>query len=73
MCWEDEEKDDITSAAIWSLSQVGGEDVRIYLENLIDLAEEAKMSVLQETLDNLEFTDELSHFDLMAVDPDEEE
>ena len=71
---EDEEEDDITSAAIWSLSQVGGEDVRIYLENLIDLAEEGEdVEFLEEALDNLEFTDELSHFDLMAVDPDEEE
>ncbi len=71
---EDEEEDDITSAAIWSLSQIGGEDVRVYLENLLDLAEEDEdVEFLEEALDNLEFTDELGHFDLMSVDPDEEE
>ncbi len=71
---EDEEEDEITSAAIWSLSQVGGEDVRVYLEALIDQAEEDEdTEFLEEALDNLEFTDELHHFDLMAVDPDEED
>ncbi len=71
---EDEEEDDITSAAIWSLSQVGGEDARVYLENLLDAAQEsADMEFIEEALDNLEFTDELSHFDLMSIDPDEQE
>ncbi len=71
---EDEEEDNITSAAIWSLSQVGGEDARVYIENLIDQAEEDDdVEFLEEALDNLEFTDELNRFDLMSVDPDEEE
>jgi HEAT repeat protein len=71
---EDEEEDDITSAAIWSLSQVGGEDARVYLENLLDAAQEsADIEFIEEALDNLEFTDELSHFDLMSIDPDEQE
>ncbi len=71
---EDEEEDDITSAAIWSLSQIGGEDVRLYIENLLDLAEEDEdVEFLEEALDNVEFTDELNHFDLLSIDPDEEE
>lgn len=71
---EDEEEDDISSAAIWSLSQVGGEDARVYLENLLDAAQEsADVEFIEEALSNLEFTDELSHFDLMAIDPDEQE
>jgi HEAT repeat protein len=71
---EEEEDDDITSAAIWSLSQVGGEDVRVYIENLIDLAEDdEQVEVLEEALDNLVFTEEMSRFDLMSYDPDEEE
>ena len=37
---EEEDDDDIVSAAIRSLSQVGGEDVRIFIENLIDQAED---------------------------------
>lgn len=71
---EDEEEDEITSAAIWSLSQVGGEDARLYIENLLDLAEEEEdIQFLEEALDNVEFTDELNRFDLLSVDPDEEQ
>jgi HEAT repeat protein len=71
---EEEEEDEITSAAIWSLSQIGGEDVRVYIENLIDLAEDDEQAAfLEETLDNLTFTEEMSSFDLMSYDPDEEE
>jgi len=71
---EDEEEDEITSAAIWSLSQIGGEDARLYIENLLDLAEEEEdIQFLEEALDNVEFTDELNHFDLLSVDPDEEQ
>ena len=70
---EDEDEDEISSAAIWSLSQIGGEDARLYLQNLLDLAEEEEeVQFLEEALDNLEFTDELNRFDLMSVDPDEE-
>ncbi len=71
---EDEEDDEITSAAIWSLSQVGGEDVRVYIENLIDLAEDdEQVEFLEEALDNLVFTEEMSRFDLMSFDADDEE
>jgi HEAT repeat protein len=71
---EEEEEDEITSAAIWSLSQIGGEDVRLYIENLLDLADEDEdVEFLEEALDNVEFTDELNHFDLLSIDPDEEE
>ncbi len=71
---EEEEEDNITSAAIWSLSQIGGEDARLYIENLLDLAEEEEdIKFLEEALDNVEFTDELSHFDLLSIDPDEDE
>jgi HEAT repeat protein len=71
---EEEEEDDISSGAIWSLSQIGGEDVRLYIENLLDLAEEDEdVEFLEEALDNVEFTDELNRFDLLSIDPDEEE
>jgi HEAT repeat protein len=71
---EEEEEDDVVSAAIWSLSQIGGEDARLYIENLLDLAEEEEdIKFLEEALDNVEFTDELSRFDLLSIDPDEDE
>lgn len=71
---EDEEDDDVVGAAIWSLSQVGGEDVRLFLENLIDQAEDdEQVEFLEDALDNLTFTEDLSHFDLLSFDADEEE
>lgn len=70
---EDEDEDEISSAALWSLSQIGGDDARVYLQNLLDLAEdEEQVAFLEDALDNLEFTDELNRFDLLAIDPEEE-
>ncbi|MCI0553197.1 MAG: HEAT repeat domain-containing protein [Anaerolineae bacterium] len=67
-----EEDADVTSAAIWSLSQIGGEDVRTYLENLLDQTEdEEQIEFLEEALDNLAFTEDLDRFELLAIDPDE--
>ncbi|MFZ5909678.1 MAG: HEAT repeat domain-containing protein [Chloroflexota bacterium] len=71
-----EEEDDsaVTEAAIWSLSQIGGEDVRIYLESLLDAAEEDdEIAFLEEALDNLAFTEDLAQFDLMAYDAEDED
>lgn len=69
---EEEEDDEITSAAIWSLSQIGGEDVRPYLENLIDQTEDEDLiAYLEDALENLDLTEDLDKFDLLAVDEDE--
>ena len=69
----EEENDTILSAVIWSLSQIGGEDVRTYLENLLDqIEDEEQIAFLEEALDNLAFTEDLDRFDLLAYDPDEE-
>jgi HEAT repeat protein len=70
----DEEDDStILPAVIWSLSQVGGEDVRVYLQNLLDQTEDDdEISYIEEALDNLSFTEDLEQFDMLAVDPDED-
>jgi len=71
---EGEVDDEITNAAIWSLSQIGGEDVRTFLEALLDQTEEEdeeQVAFLEEALDNLSFTEDLDRFELMAVDPDD--
>jgi HEAT repeat protein len=70
---EDEFDDDIAGAAIWSLSQIGGEDVRIYLQNLLDTLEDddEQAAFLEEALDNLAFTEDMASFDLLAYDADE--
>src|SRR5688572_9471551 len=69
----EEEDADTLSAVIWSLSQIGGEDVRTYLENLLDqLEDDEQIGFLEEALDNLAFTEDLDRFDLLAFDPDED-
>ncbi len=64
-----EEDDEIRATIIWSLSQIGGEGVReaimkqselVIDDNLVDLIEDA--------LDNLNFTEELSQFNLLDID-----
>jgi HEAT repeat protein len=69
----EEEDDTVMNAVIWSLSQIGGEDVRTYLENLLDqIEDEEQIAYLEEALDNLAFTEDLDRFDLFAFDPDAE-
>jgi len=68
---EDEEDDDVTSAVIWSLSQIGGEDARSYIETLLDQTEdEEQIEFLEEALENLAFTEDLDRFDLLNFEPD---
>jgi HEAT repeat protein len=70
---EDEYDDAVAGAAIWSLSQIGGEDVRLYLQNLLDTVEDDEQAAfLEEALDNLAFTEDLASFDLLAIDADDE-
>jgi HEAT repeat protein len=69
---EEEADDVIAGAAIWSLSQIGGEDVRLYIQNLLDNVEDDDQAAfLEEALDNLAFTEDRSIFDLLAFDADE--
>jgi HEAT repeat protein len=69
---EEEESDEVISAAIWSLSQIGGEDVQVFLENMLDQTEDDDLAdFLIEALDNLAFTEDLERFELMAYDPDD--
>jgi HEAT repeat protein len=68
---EEEEDDDVTSAMIWSLSQIGGEDARTYIETLLDQSEdEDQIEYLEEALENLAFTEDLERFDLLNFEPD---
>ena len=69
----EEEDGTVLSAVIWSLSQIGGEDVRTYLENLLDqIEDEEQIAFLEEALDNLAFTEDLDRFDLLSFDPDDD-
>lgn len=69
---ESEEDGDVMTAVIWSLSQIGGEDVQTYLETLLDQAEDDDLiEFLEDALDNLAFTEDLERFDLLAFNPDD--
>jgi hypothetical protein len=69
---EEEFDEVIMGAAIWSLSQIGGEDVRLYLQNLLDnVDDDHQATFLEEALDNLAFTDDMGSFDLLALDADD--
>ena len=69
----EEEDDRVLSAVIWSLSQIGGEDVRTYLENLMDqIEDDDQVAFLEEALDNLAFTEDLDRFDLLSFDPEDD-
>ena len=70
---EDEELDaDVVNAAVWSLSQIGGDEARIVLLNLLEQVEdEDVIEYIEEALENLDFTEELNKFDLLALDADE--
>jgi HEAT repeat protein len=71
---DEEEDDDIAVAAIWSLSQIGGEDARTYLVALIEQNEDEDLvEFLEDALENLNFTDELNQFDLLTLDEDDVE
>ena len=71
MLEDEEEDDDVIAAAIWSLSQIGGDDARVYLLHLIEQTDdEALTEDLEEALENLDFIEELNKFDLLLLDED---
>jgi hypothetical protein len=64
---------DIRDAVVWSLSQIGGEDVRETIEKLIeDSEDDEEADYLGEVLDNLNFTEGFDLVDLMDFDEDDE-
>jgi HEAT repeat protein len=74
MLEDEEEDDDVISAAIWSLSQIGGDDARIYLLSLIEHSEDEDLTeFLEEALENLDFIEELNKFDLLLLDKDDDD
>jgi len=64
----------ISEAAIWSLSQIGGDDAREALTQLLEETEdEEEQDFIEEALENLEFTDDLHKFAVLDIDePDED-
>jgi HEAT repeat protein len=60
---------DVRSAAIWSLSQIGGPGVREILEEMREQTDdEEEAEFLISALDNLDFTEEMALFTLFDLD-----
>ncbi len=75
---EDEEDLEIRRELIWALSKIAGEGVRERLEELLEAeTDDEEAGFIEEALDNLTFTEDLSHFSLLDLDSeanlDEEE
>ncbi len=60
--------DDVRLAAIWSLSQVGGEGVRELLEKMYeDTVDDTEAELLESALDNLSFTEDLQLYSILDL------
>jgi HEAT repeat protein len=71
---DEEEDDDVGIAAIWALSQIGGDEARAYLVALIDQTEDEELvEFLEDALENLNFTEEFNKFELLTLDEDDVE
>ncbi|CAG0995311.1 hypothetical protein ANAEL_02551 [Anaerolineales bacterium] len=70
---DEEEDEDVAAAAIWSLSQIGGDEARTYLVGLADQTEDEELSdLLEEAIENLDFAEELNKFDLFSFEDEDE-
>ncbi len=62
---EEAQDSEIRAAVIWSLSQIGGEEVRETLETILEETEdEEEVEILEDALDNLSFTEDVSLYGL---------
>lgn len=69
---DEEQEDAVIVAAIWSLSQIGGDEARTYLVGLADQTDDEELSdFLEEAIENLDFMEDLNKFDFFALDDDE--
>ena len=62
----------VREAAIWSLSQVGGEEARRALKRILRHAEPDEKDFILDALDNLDFTNEVHSFALLNIGSDDE-
>jgi hypothetical protein len=69
---EDLNDPEIIKATLWSLSQIGGEDVREKIEEMYEYLDPDEEDFIDEVLENLNLTEEMASFDFLVVaaDPD---
>ncbi|MBI5954942.1 MAG: HEAT repeat domain-containing protein [Chloroflexi bacterium] len=69
---DEETEEDSVAAAIWSLSQIGGDDARTYLVGLADQTDDEELSeYLEEAIENLDFMEDLNNFELFSLEDDD--
>lgn len=68
------EDEDIYLAAIWSLSKIGGRGVRELIETSLEETDDPEeIHFLEEALENLNFTEQVSNFDMMFFEDDDQD
>ena len=71
---QDDSDENVQMAAVWSLSQIGGNEVRPLLERLLSESEDdAIADFIEEALENLSFTEDMANFEMFDIDLDEDE
>ncbi len=69
---EGTDDEDIYFAAVWALSKIGGKGVRDLIEmNLEEAEDDEEILFLEEALQNLDFTEQVNTFDMLAFDGDD--
>lgn len=69
-----DDNEEVRLAAVWSLSQIGGEGIRAALEALYELAEDdEEAEFISSALENLAFTEEMSDLPLLELLADEDD
>ena len=70
---DEEEPEEVATACIWALSQIGGDDARTYLVALLDQTEDEELAeFLEDAIENLNFTEEMNKFDLLTLDEEDD-
>lgn len=64
--------DDVRMAAIWSLSEIGGDAVQDALEQmLVEVEDEEETEIIEDALENLAFTQENLDFNILSFSEDD--
>jgi hypothetical protein len=67
----EDDDSDTRMAAVWSLSQIGGEGLQNKIEKLLKKAEsEEEVDIIEEALDNLIFNESIGYYDALDLDDD---
>ncbi len=66
----DDSDSDVRMAAVWAVSQIGGNGVRRALENLLEITDDDEANQIDNALENLDFTEEMRDLALLEIPED---